>query len=127
MEIYDTPIDGALEYEDIDEKDCESDPKAKVLPLNASAATPSTSDSENNYSKAPGYPLSPIPQQTYDRPRPVTPKQMYDLIGPHQPYDSITLQQTHENRPLTLQKVCGYTFLKSLSLNKTNRYMTCTA
>ena len=100
------------DYEDIDEKDCESDAKAKVLPLNASAAMPPTS--ENSYDEAPGLLHPPIPQQTYDSPRPGTPKQTYDLIAPHQPYDNITLQN-----PPILQKVCGHTFLKPLSLNNT--------
>ena len=111
MDIYDTPIDGGLEfqdYEDVDGKDCELDLKAKVLPFNASAAKPPTD--ENNYSEAPDLLL---PQQTYDCPSSATPKQTmsYDLIAPHQPYDNITLQQTYEYHLPTRPKVCEYAFL----------------
>ena len=73
MGVYDTPVDGGLEfqdYEDVDRKGCELDSKAKVLRLNASVAKPPTD--ENSYSEAPDLPLPPISQQTHNCPSSAT-------------------------------------------------------
>lgn len=104
MEIYDTPIDAELEfedYEDMDGQECESDLKGKTQSLKVSAAT--SPSSTNHYSETPGLPLPPTPQQTYDCPRPQL-KQPYDLIAPHQRYDR--LPSLHYESPVpTLSKV----------------------
>ena len=79
IDIYETPIDETLDYEDMDGKDLDLDSIAKAKPSKADFQTTSPVK-ENDYSSNPQITAPTIPAPThYDS---LAPRSHYDVLPP---------------------------------------------